>query len=163
MGKKSGSGIRILNVPPGSYFRELKKQCFGFKYLTSLMWIRDGKNSYTGWKKIGSGIRDGNIPDPQHWILIRQDQERLEKKRRGEVLEGEEEAVITALDMEDAWKKEVGVNSSCADVCVVHVYVIYVTCSRVLCCPPPPPRDMVNMAAQTILLTLPTPMGTCLL
>jgi hypothetical protein len=25
------------------------------------------------------------------------------------VLEGEEEAVITALDMEDAWKKEVGV------------------------------------------------------
>jgi hypothetical protein len=41
--------------------------------------------------------------------FIRQDQERLEKKRRGEVLEGEEEAVITALDMEDAWKKEVGI------------------------------------------------------
>jgi hypothetical protein len=28
------------------------------------------------------------------------------------VLEGEEEAVITALDMEDAWKKEVGIYSS---------------------------------------------------
>jgi hypothetical protein len=50
---------------------------------------------------------------------IRQDEERLEKKRRGEVLEGEEEAVITALDMEDAWKKEVGLLLqlvSCRDI-----------------------------------------------
>ncbi len=51
--------------------------------------------------------------------LIRQDEERLEKKRRGELLEGEEEAVITALDMEDAWKKEVGLLLqlvSCRDI-----------------------------------------------
>ncbi len=44
MGKKSGSG---------SYFRELKEQFFGLKYLGSLMWIRD-----PGWKKVWSGIRD---------------------------------------------------------------------------------------------------------
>jgi hypothetical protein len=22
-----------------------------------------------GWKKVGFGIRDGNIPDPPHWLL----------------------------------------------------------------------------------------------
>jgi hypothetical protein len=35
MGKKSGigSGIQIRNEQPGSYFRELKKQCFGLKYI----------------------------------------------------------------------------------------------------------------------------------
>ena len=37
----------------------------------------------------------------------RQDEERLERKRRGELLDLEEEAVITALDMEDAWRKQV--------------------------------------------------------
>jgi len=42
-------------------------------------------------------------------MCVRQDLERLEKKRRGELLESEEEAVITALDMEDAWKKEVSI------------------------------------------------------
>jgi hypothetical protein len=62
MAKKSGSGsgIRIRDEQPGSYFRELNKQIFGLKYLNSLMWIRD-----SGWKKlkkVGSGI---NIPDPQ--------------------------------------------------------------------------------------------------
>jgi hypothetical protein len=54
-----GSGIqdgykisnRVLDEQPGSYFRELKKQFFGLKYLNSLMWIRD-----PGWKK--SRIRD---------------------------------------------------------------------------------------------------------
>jgi hypothetical protein len=39
--------IRIRDEPPGSYFREFKKQFFGLKYLNSLMWIRD----------------------PQHWLL----------------------------------------------------------------------------------------------
>ncbi len=79
--------------------------------------IRDGKKSDPGWekfrsgmektsKKVGSGMETSRIRNTG-WIFIRQDEERLEKKRRGEVLEGEEEAVITALDMEDAWKKEV--------------------------------------------------------
>jgi hypothetical protein len=32
--------------------------------------IRDlgWKNSDPGWKKVGSVIRDINIPDPQHWL-----------------------------------------------------------------------------------------------
>jgi hypothetical protein len=73
MGKKSGSGIRIQDERPGSYFRELKKQFLGLKYLNSLMRIRD-----PGWKQFGSGIRDGkksdpgseiNIPDPQHCLV----------------------------------------------------------------------------------------------
>jgi hypothetical protein len=60
MGKKIR--IRIRYEQPRSYFRELKKQLFGFKCLNSLMWIRDGK--FGSGIKIGSGI---NIPDPQHW------------------------------------------------------------------------------------------------
>ncbi len=65
----SGSGIRIRDEQPGSYFRELKKQFFWLKYLKSLMWIRDPgwKNSDSGWEKVGSGIRI-NIPDPQHCL-----------------------------------------------------------------------------------------------
>jgi hypothetical protein len=50
--------IRIRDEQPGSYFQELKKQFFGLKYLNSLMWIRDGKNSHPEWKKVVSGIRD---------------------------------------------------------------------------------------------------------
>ncbi len=58
------------------------------------------------------------------------------------MLEGEEEAVITALDMEDAWKKEVRIYSSCVDVCAVHVFcnVYYVVCEP----SPPPPRTGVT-------------------
>jgi large subunit ribosomal protein L46 len=52
-------------------------------------------------------LEDSMLSD--HEVRHKQDEERLEKKRRGEVLEGEEEAVITALDMEDAWKKEASV------------------------------------------------------
>ncbi len=60
--------IRIRDEPPGSYFRELKKQFFGLKYLIFLMWIRDPgwkKNRIqdSGWRKVRSGI---NIRDPQH-------------------------------------------------------------------------------------------------
>jgi hypothetical protein len=60
IGKKSGSGIRIRDKQPGTYFRELRKQLFGLKYLNSLMWIWDPgwKNSDPRWKIIGSGIRD---------------------------------------------------------------------------------------------------------
>jgi hypothetical protein len=36
MGKKSGSGIRIRDEQPGSYFRELRRNSFGLKYLNSL-------------------------------------------------------------------------------------------------------------------------------
>ena len=39
-------------------------------------------------------------------IFTREDVERAEKKRRGEAGEGEE-VLVTALDMEDKWKKEV--------------------------------------------------------
>jgi hypothetical protein len=52
MGKKPGSGIRIRDGQPGSYFIELN-HIFGFKYLNSLMQIRDPE-----WEKIGSGIRN---------------------------------------------------------------------------------------------------------
>jgi hypothetical protein len=74
MGRKSASGSGIRDEQPGSYFLELRNHFFGFlglKYLNSLMRIRD-----PGWRKFGSGIRDGkksdpgfgiNIPDPQHW------------------------------------------------------------------------------------------------
>jgi hypothetical protein len=50
MSKKSGSGSGIRDEQPGSYFRELKSQFFGLKlkYLNSLMWIRDVKNSEPG-------------------------------------------------------------------------------------------------------------------
>jgi hypothetical protein len=52
MGKKtgSGSGIRIRDDQHGSYFRELRNQFFGLKYLNYLMWIRDPgrKNSDRG-------------------------------------------------------------------------------------------------------------------
>jgi hypothetical protein len=60
MGSKSGtgSGIRILDEQPGSYFRELRNHFSKLKYLNSLMGIRD-----PGWKKFVFGI---NNPDPQH-------------------------------------------------------------------------------------------------
>jgi hypothetical protein len=60
MGKKSGSGILIRDEQPGSYFRELRNNFFGFKYLSSLTRIRNPgwKNSEWGWKKFGSGIRN---------------------------------------------------------------------------------------------------------
>jgi hypothetical protein len=55
MGKKS-SGSRIRDEQPGSYFRELRNNFLGLKYLNSLMRIRiwDGK-------KFGSRIREGKI------------------------------------------------------------------------------------------------------
>ncbi len=68
--KKFGSGIRIRNQHPGSYFCELRNKFFGLNYLNSLMqiriresflpWIQVGKNS-----DLGSGI---NISRPQHCI-----------------------------------------------------------------------------------------------
>jgi hypothetical protein len=59
MGEKSGSGIR--NEQPGSYFLELRNHFLGLKYLNSLMRILDPD---PGWKKFGSGIRDGKNWDP---------------------------------------------------------------------------------------------------
>jgi hypothetical protein len=58
----SGSGIRIWDEKPGSYFRELSNN-FGVKILNSLMRILVGKTSDPEWKKFGFGII---IPDPQH-------------------------------------------------------------------------------------------------
>jgi hypothetical protein len=54
MGRKNW--IRIRDEQPGSYFRELRNQFFGLKYLNYLMRIRD-----LGWKKIR--IRDGKLSD----------------------------------------------------------------------------------------------------
>jgi hypothetical protein len=61
MGKKSGSGIRIRDEQPGSYFRELRNYYFGLKYLNSLMQIRD-----PGWKNsdLGSAMEKIRIRDP---------------------------------------------------------------------------------------------------
>ncbi len=42
------------------HISESSEKFFGLKYLNSLMWIWDGKNS-----DMGSGI---NIPDPQHYF-----------------------------------------------------------------------------------------------
>jgi hypothetical protein len=66
--KKSGhgSGIRIRDKQPGSYFQELIKQFFGLKYLNYLMWIRD-----PGWEKFGSGMEKGRIRDPVWTSRIR--------------------------------------------------------------------------------------------
>jgi hypothetical protein len=58
----SGPGWTTRIIFPRDY-----KQFFGLKYLNSLMRIRDGENSDTGWKKFCFGI---NIPDPQHWKII---------------------------------------------------------------------------------------------
>ncbi len=61
--------LRIWDEQPGSYFRELKKHFFGFKYFNSLMRIRDGKIRIRdlGRKKFGTWI---NIPDLQHWLVV---------------------------------------------------------------------------------------------
>jgi hypothetical protein len=53
MVKKPGSGMNH----PDHISESLKKQCFGLKYLNSLMWIRDLR-----WKRIQ--IRDGKRSDP---------------------------------------------------------------------------------------------------
>jgi hypothetical protein len=62
MGKKSGSGIQ--DEQPGSYFLELR----------NYFWVKKLKlfDEDPGWKKFGSGIREGKSrirdehPDPQH-------------------------------------------------------------------------------------------------
>ncbi len=58
-----GSGIRIRDEPPRSYFRELRNN-FALKYSNSLMRIRD-----PGWKKFRSGIKKN--PGPQHCVSFR--------------------------------------------------------------------------------------------
>jgi hypothetical protein len=55
--------IRIRDEQPGSYFRKLRKQFFGLKYLKFGMEIRIQdpgwkKKSDPGWKKFGSRIRN---------------------------------------------------------------------------------------------------------
>ncbi len=51
-----GSGIRIGDEQPGSYFRKLRNHFFGLKYLKFLCG--------SGMEKFGSGIRDGKTSDP---------------------------------------------------------------------------------------------------
>ncbi len=58
-----GSGIRD-GVHPGSYFRELRNNFWGLKYLNSLMRIRNTFDPGSGMEKFWSGI---NIPAPEHW------------------------------------------------------------------------------------------------
>ncbi len=59
----SGSGIRIRDEQPGSYFWVIRNHFFGLKYLNFFMRIWDvrdpgWKNSDPGWKNYGSGTRD---------------------------------------------------------------------------------------------------------
>jgi hypothetical protein len=63
---RSGSGIRIRDEQPGSYFRELRNNFFNVKILKFFMRIRDGKNldPGSGMEKFGSGIRGGKNSDP---------------------------------------------------------------------------------------------------
>jgi hypothetical protein len=56
MGKKTK--IRIRDEDPGSYFRELRVNFLGLKYLKSLMWIRNLSDPGSGMEKFGSWIRD---------------------------------------------------------------------------------------------------------
>jgi hypothetical protein len=56
MGKKSGSGIRIRMNNPDHISESLETSFWGLKYLNSLMWIRDGKNTDPGWEKFRSGM-----------------------------------------------------------------------------------------------------------
>jgi hypothetical protein len=60
MGKKSGS---TRDEQPGSYFRELRTNVFGLKYLNVLMRILDPESGTEKIRIWGPGI---NIPDPQH-------------------------------------------------------------------------------------------------
>jgi hypothetical protein len=78
MGKKSGTGSGMNN--PDHVSESIENFFGGLKYLNSLMRIRDPEWNNCriwnpGWKKVGSGIRNGkksdpgsgiNIPDPQH-------------------------------------------------------------------------------------------------
>ena len=57
MGKKTGYGPGMYN--PGHISESLEIKFFGFKYLNSLMRIRD-----LGWEKFGSRIRDEKNSDP---------------------------------------------------------------------------------------------------
>jgi hypothetical protein len=63
MGKKSGSGIRIRDEHPGSYFRELRNNFLGeiLKCLDADPVTRD-----LGWGKKSDSGSVINIPDPQH-------------------------------------------------------------------------------------------------
>jgi hypothetical protein len=55
MGKKSGSGSGMNNP---DHISELRNHVLGFKYLNSLIQIRD-----PGWKKFGSGMEKTRIGD----------------------------------------------------------------------------------------------------
>ncbi len=60
-GRKSASGSGIRDEQPGSYFLELRNHFFaflGFKYLNSLMRIRDGDSSDPGSGMEKIPIRD---------------------------------------------------------------------------------------------------------
>lgn len=81
MGKKSGSGTRIINQHPWSYYLEFINHLLDLKYLKILhSWMRM-KDAGLGCKKFWSGIRvwkslnldpesGKNIPDPQHVLPV---------------------------------------------------------------------------------------------
>ncbi len=56
-GIRNGKKIRIRDEHPGSHFRELRKNLLGWKYLNSLMGIRDPFDPGSGMEKFGSVIR----------------------------------------------------------------------------------------------------------
>jgi hypothetical protein len=57
MGRKSASGSGIRDEQPGTYFLELRNHFLGVKILKFF-------DADPGWKKVGSGIRDGKKSDP---------------------------------------------------------------------------------------------------
>ncbi len=65
MGKKirSGSGIRIREEHPGSYFRELRNHFWGYKYLNSLMriQIRDQESFWSWIRDVKIRIQDPGL------------------------------------------------------------------------------------------------------
>jgi hypothetical protein len=50
--------IRDEQPEPGSYFREIRNNFFGLKYLKFF-------DADPGWRKLGAWI---TIPDPQHYL-----------------------------------------------------------------------------------------------
>jgi hypothetical protein len=78
-----GSGIRIRDELPGSYFLELRNQFFGLKY----KFFDEDPGSGMGKIRIQDGKKSGpgyeiNVPDPQHWFS--HSQSPLSRERIGE-------------------------------------------------------------------------------
>ncbi len=76
--RKSATGSGIRDEEPGSYFLELRNHIFAFFGVKILEFFDEDPGSGMetvrirdpGWKKVGSGIRDGDSSDPPHWLRM---------------------------------------------------------------------------------------------